>query len=275
MTARRRPGRAAPTRRRAAAVGVAASLLAIAGGVRTIDAAWSTSVTPDLDLAVVTPAIPEPLSRACVTQPAGLSVAKRAHFTWSTPSGGVVPTGYVIRVQNGASTQVIFGPSTATSADISVSSLQTLGNAAWLLTLLLGGPTATAPVTINAVYGDFESPNNFTHQLTGIALPSAGIGCSTFSGGSGLSAPVGGDLSLSVDTTTTVASTTSSTTAPPVTTVPATTTSTAPTTAPNPTSTTSPSTTTIAVTTTLSATTTTTTPATTSTTSTTPTTTLA
>jgi hypothetical protein len=275
MTARRHPGRPAPTRRRVAAVGVAASVLAIACGVRTIDAAWSTSVTPDLDLAVVTPVIPQPLSRACVTQPAGISVVKRAHFTWSTPTGGVVPTGYVIRVQNGASTQVIFGPSTATSADISVSSLQNLGNAAWLLTLLLGGPTATAPVTINAVYGDFESPNTFTHQLTGIALPSAGIGCSTFSGGSGLSAPTGGDLSLSIDTTTTIASTTTSTTAPPVTTLPATTTSTvpstAPTTAPIPTSTTSPPTTTVAATTTLPATSTTPT----STTPTTPTTTLA
>ena len=272
MTARDRPGRAAYTSGRVAAVGVAASVLAIAGGVRTIDAAWSTSVTPDLDLAVVTPAIPEPQSRACVTQPAGFSLAKRAHFTWSTPTGGVVPTGYVIRVQNGASTQVIFGPSTATSADISVSVLQNLGNAAWLLTLLLGGPTATAPVTINAVYGDFESPNNWTHQLTGIALPSAGIGCSTFSGGSGLSAPAGGDLSFSVDTTTTIASATTSTTAP-VTSVPTTTTSTLPSTAPTtaavPTSTTLPATTTVATTTT------TTLPATTTTTPTTTTTTVA
>ena len=63
------------------------------GGVRTIDAAWSTSVTPDLDLAVVTPVIPQPQNRACVTQPAGISLFKRAHFTWSTPTGGRGPHG--------------------------------------------------------------------------------------------------------------------------------------------------------------------------------------
>jgi hypothetical protein len=259
MTARDRRGRAAPFRHRVAAAGVTTAVLAVVLGVSTVDADWSTSVAPDLDLAVVTPAIPEPQSRACVTQPAGLSLAKRAHFTWSAPAGGVVPTGYVIRVQNGASTQVIFGPSTATSADISVSVLQNLGNVGWLLTLLLGGPTASAPVTINAIYGDFESPNNWTHQLTGIALPSAGIGCSTFSGGSGLAAPTGGELSLSFDTTTTIAGTT--TTVPPTTVAPATTSTTSSTAAPITTTTVAATTTTTlaATTTTVSATTTSTT----------------
>ena len=216
------------------AAGVTGSVLAIAVGVGAIDAAWSTSVAPDVDLAVVTPAIPEPQSRSCVTEPSGISLNKRAHFTWSAPAGGIAPTAFVIRVQNGATTQIIFGPTTATSADITVSVLQGLGSAlSWLVTLLLGGPTASAPVTINAVYGDYESPNNWTHQLTGIALPSAGIGCSTFSGGSGLAAPSGDESSLSVTTTTTIVSFTTTSTVPvtaPTTTAAVTTTTTPPTT---------------------------------------------
>ena len=185
------------------------------------------SVAPVVDLAVVTPTIPQPQNRNCVTQSSGLGgLNKNAHFTWTAPAGGVVPSGYVIRARNGATTNVIFtGPGTATSADITLSLLQGLGGAvSWLLTLLLGGPTAGAPVTINAVYGDYESPNNFTHQLTGVPPLSLGVGCSTFSGGAGLAAapPPPTTTTTPAATTTTPATTTTTLPPPTTTTVPST-----------------------------------------------------
>ena len=221
---------------RCVAIGVAASVIAVAAGVRTIDAAWSMSVAPDVDLAVVTPTIPRPATVSCATS-GGLIPS--AILTWSHPGGGAPqPTAYVIRLlDNGVAIQI--GSVSGSTTTFSISTTTLGGALTSILNLILLGQTR--PVTVDSVYGTYESATSYQWRIQSAGL--GGLGCSAISGfaAGGLSAPV--------DATTTTITVPS----PPPTTATARTTTTVPTT----TTTTVATTTTIAATTTLPATSTT------------------
>jgi hypothetical protein len=157
--------------KRLVAVACACSLLLAATGIAR--ATFWAPATATVAVTVGPPVVPRPGNVACVTQGA-VVVSRWAHFTWTPPAGAPQPTQYVIRALNGTTVVELARPAgTATSFDLTSGLL--VGTLAAVLSLLLGG--GTFPVTVNAVYGTYESPPAYLHHLRGELGLVSGIGC--------------------------------------------------------------------------------------------------
>lgn len=156
----------------ACGVGLVVALAAVTGGQRVAAALFASTASATVEMTVEAPVIPRPASVSCQTAGTPL-VAQWAAFSWTHPDGAPQPTEYVIRVLDGGNdVEVVRVPGSTTSFDLTTGVLGAVGS---LLDIILGGQTR--PVTVNAVYQDFESPSEYTHHLRPEIGVLSGIGC--------------------------------------------------------------------------------------------------
>lgn len=155
------------------------AVLTLLGTATIARALFTTTATAAVSATVPTPIAPRPATVSCVDQNYGtLNLFVRARVTWTAPVGTAsAPTEYVIRARDagGTVTELVRVPGTT---NVFVFQTDLLGGVLGGLinTLLAGG--AQPSITVNAVFGTYESPSAYTYKLrSGGALGLTGISC--------------------------------------------------------------------------------------------------
>lgn len=153
-------------------------VVAVATPVGMAQALFTASATTTVGVTVATPIAPRPNTVSCANERFGaLNLFVRARFTWTAPPGtAVAPTEYVIRANNGAGTvtDLVRLPGTTTSFLFQSDLLS--GTLATVLNLLLAGG-AQPQITVDAVFGVYESSSSYTYKLRSAVLGLTGIEC--------------------------------------------------------------------------------------------------
>jgi len=151
------------------AAALVAGAVAVSGGVAVARFTDATTARPTVRVHL--PPIPRPNSVSCSN---GFPIAA-ANFSWTDPPApNPPPTGWVLHFRQGTSVVASY-----TIADPAVHSASLTNS---LLGQILSGllsiiSQGNVTVTVNAVYGNYESPSLYTHRMSGSVLP-LGIGCS-------------------------------------------------------------------------------------------------
>lgn len=157
-------------------VAILTAVLALFGSAAIANALFTTTATATVTVAVPTPIAPRPAIVSCVNNNFGI-LQVRARFTWTAPAGTTAELKeYVIRAKDSAGvvTELARPLKTTTTVDFQAGVVGGLFSG--LLALIAGG--AQPLITINAVFGAYESPSAFTYRLSSAGLLGlTGVGC--------------------------------------------------------------------------------------------------